>query len=288
MFETDNRNYQLIEKAIAYLDNNYEQQPSLVSLASAVGVSVSHLQRTFTQWAGVSPKQFLQYLTKQHARVLIEKNSILETSINTGLSSASRLHDIFIRFESVTPGEAKTKGEGLDIYYGFHPTPFGDMFVAVTERGICKLTFYSLESDKRLALEEFRKQWSNAKLIENQAFIKPYVEKIFSLKKSQSNELRLLLSGTPFQLQVWQALIQIPEGELCSYNHIAQLIDNPRAIRAVGTAIGANPIAYLIPCHRVIRATGALNNYRWGAQRKAAMIAYEQVTEPRSNTIARD
>lgn len=272
--------YQRVAQAIQFLAQNYQAQPSLEELAAQLALSPFHLQRLFTQWAGVSPKRFVQYLTAEHAKhLLTNAHSVLDAAYETGLSSPGRLHDLLIATEAVTPGEFKQRGAGLQIVYGCHATPFGDCLLAVTSRGICQLLFLT-ESGWATAVAELREQWSAAQLVEDQTQTQPFFAQIFPVNdRVQPRTVSLLLKGTNFQLKVWTALLQIPAGAAWSYEDVAQAIGQPTAARAVGNAVGANPIAYLIPCHRVIRKSGIVDAYRWGATRKKAMLAWESAQQ---------
>lgn len=266
--------YGRIENAIRYIETHQKAQPSLPQIAAHVGLSDAHFQRLFTRWAGVSPKRFLQYLTMQHAKALLAASkSVLDTSYEAGLSSPGRLHDLFVTYEAMTPGEYKKLGSGLTIRYGFHKTPFGEAVCAVTERGICGLQFVEGNAQP-VALASIQANWPKATFVADPAVTEPLMNQIFGTKPP-SPKLPVLLKGTPFQLQVWQALLKIPAGAVVSYGDIAKLIGRETAVRAVGTAIGRNNIAYLIPCHRVIRQIGGLGGYRWGTARKRAMLGRE-------------
>lgn len=271
----DHPHYQLIATAIQYLADNYKDQPSLEELSKHLHISESHLQRTFSQWAGVSPKQFLQYLTKEYAKEQLRHSPVLQSALNSGLSGSSRLHDLFIKYESMTPGEYRIGGQGLDIHYGVCHSPFGYCFIAATDRGVCKLAFLEDEKiDDRL--NELQQEWPAARYTYSPDRIIKYSQQVFQ-NNSSAEKPRLLLKGTRFQLQVWEALLELPEGDLVSYQHIADALGKPKAVRAVASAIARNNIAYLIPCHRVIRSTGVINQYRWGAARKLTMIAWEAI-----------
>lgn len=267
--------YLRIEQAIVYLENHYEEQPELAQIASEMGLSEYYFQRLFTRWAGVSPKRFLQFLTKEGAKEWLDRSeNLLETTHQVGLSSLGRLHDLFITTEAVTPGEYKSRGAGVTIRYGIHPTPFGKCLVATTERGVCHLSF--MQSSEAEAIDELVGVWKQATMIEDYRSTVSLIEPIFDLRYSHRGKpLNVHLRGTNFQLKVWEALLQIPAGEVTTYAGIASKIGNPGATRAVGTAIGHNPIAVLIPCHRVIRKAGDFGNYRYGALRKKALLARE-------------
>ena len=267
--------YLRIEQAILYLENHYKHQPELGEVAANLGLSEYHFQRLFTRWAGVSPKRFLQFLTKEGAKDLLNRSeNLLDTTHQVGLSSLGRLHDLFVTAEAVTPGEYKSRGAGVTIRYGIHPTPFGKCLIATTERGICHLSF--VQTSEGDAIDQFVADWKQATMIEDHRSTVPLIEPIFDLRYSHRGKpLNVHLRGTNFQLKVWEALLQIPAGEVTTYAGIASRIGNPNATRAVGTAVGHNPIAVLIPCHRVIRKVGEFGNYRYGALRKKALLARE-------------
>jgi AraC family transcriptional regulator of adaptative response/methylated-DNA-[protein]-cysteine methyltransferase len=267
--------YLRIQQAIMYLDNHYQEQPSLEEVAAHVGLSEFHFQRLFTRWAGVSPKRFLQFLTKEGAKDLLARSrSLLDTTHAVGLSSLGRLHDLFVTTEAVTPGEFKSRGAGVTVRYGLHPTPFGKCLIATTERGICHLSF--VQSSEGEAIDALVAAWSQAEIVEDYASTAAYVQPIFTLgDKPADRPLGVHLRGTNFQLKVWEALLQIPLGEVTTYARIASQIGHPGAARAVGRAVGQNPIAVLIPCHRVIHTVGGFGNYRYGSLRKKALLARE-------------
>jgi AraC family transcriptional regulator of adaptative response/methylated-DNA-[protein]-cysteine methyltransferase len=267
--------YRRIEQAILYLEDHYKDQPELGQVADSIGLSEYHFQRLFTRWAGVSPKRFLQFLTKEGAKDLLDRSeNLLETTHQVGLSSLGRLHDLFITAEAVTPGEYKSRGAGVTIRYGIHPTPFGKCLIATTERGICHLSF--IQASEGDAVDNLVADWKQARMIEDHRSTVGLIEPIFDLRYNHRGKpLNVHLRGTNFQLKVWEALLQIPVGEMTTYAWIASRIGNPGATRAVGTAVGHNPIAVLIPCHRVIRKVGDFGNYRYGALRKKALLARE-------------
>lgn len=269
--------YYRIEQALRYLQANYRQQPSLAEIAGSLHLSEYHFQRLFLRWVGISPKRFLQYLTKENAKTLLaESLSVFDVSLALGLSGASRLHDLFISCEAVTPGEYKQHGAGLNITYGFHPTPFGECLLAMTERGLCGLAFAD-EGQTDPLLADFQQRWQQARLIYDPSTTAPYAARIFALARDPgASPLQLFLNGTNFQIQVWQALLRIPPGRLTTYGQLAASLGHPNASRAVGSAVGDNPIAYLIPCHRVIRQDGELGGYRYGLARKQAILGWEQ------------
>ena len=260
------QHYQLIKQAIQYIEANVQRQPELDEIASAIGLSEYHFQRLFTRWAGISPKRFMQFLTKEHAKELLARSeNLLDTTHQVGLSSLGRLHDLFVNTEAVTPGEYKSHGAGLTIRYGLHPTPFGECLIATTERGICHLSF--VQASEGHTIDTLVADWKQAKMIEDYNITAPLIARIFpdiSTRLSATPEtdsafykadqrLRLHLRGTNFQIKVWEALLNIPTGSVTTYEHIAAQIGNPNALRAVGTAVGHTPIAVLVPCHRVIR-----------------------------------
>ena len=264
-------NYGRIEKALIYLHEHQKEQPSLEEIARYVKLSPEHFQRVFTEWAGVSPKKFLQYLSVERAKKILAHNNILLTAHKTGLSGTGRLHDLFIKIEGMTPGEYKRGGEQLSIQYSIGISRFGSYLVASTDKGICNLFFY--EGSATHALKELRSLWPHATIIRKATTFHKQIEKYFSTHSTQS--IRLHVKGTPFELKVWQALLSIPEGKLASYNQVARSITQVNASRAVGTALSKNPIAYVIPCHRVIKSLGTIGSYHWGVARKSALIGYE-------------
>lgn len=267
--------YLRIEQAISYLENHYKDQPGLEEVAANIGLSEYHFQRLFTRWAGVSPKRFLQFLTKQGAKELLNRSeNLLDTTHQVGLSSLGRLHDLFVITEAVTPGEYKSRGEGVTIRYGIHLTPFGKCLIGLTERGICHLGF--VQTSEGDAIDNLVTDWKEAKMVEDYRATASLVEPIFDLRyNTRIKPLTLHLRGTNFQLKVWEALLAIPSGTVTTYEGIASRIGKPAAVRAVGTAVGHNPIAVLIPCHRVIRKVGEFGNYRYGELRKKALLARE-------------
>jgi len=276
-YKQSSEDYLRIEQAILYLETHYKEQPSLEEVATNIGLSEFHFQRVFTRWAGVSPKRFLQFLTKEGAKDLLNRSeNLLETTHQVGLSSLGRLHDLFVTTEAVSPGEYKSRGEGITIRYGIHLTPFGKCLIGLTERGICHLGF--VETSEGDAIDSLVMEWKEARMIEDYRFTAALVEPIFGLRYStRIKPLPVHLRGSNFQLKVWEALLQIPTGAVTTYQELAQRIGQPSASRAVGTAVGHNPIAVLIPCHRVIRKVGDFGNYRYGALRKKALLAREFV-----------
>jgi AraC family transcriptional regulator of adaptative response/methylated-DNA-[protein]-cysteine methyltransferase len=270
------KDYQRIETAIRFLEENFRQQPSLEEVAAAVGLSEYHFHRLFSRWVGTTPKRFLQFLTAEYAKErLAESASVLDTAYEAGLSGGGRLHDLMVTLEAISPGEYKRAGTGLVISYGIHPSPFGACLLAVTERGICGLEFLADRTGKQTR-EGLAARWPGADLQQDPMRTASYLARLFppSGRKDRA-PITLLVKGTNFQLSVWQALLRIPSGELVGYGDIARHLGKPGAARAVGSAVGSNPISYLIPCHRVIRAVADFGNYRWGAARKKAMIGWE-------------
>jgi AraC family transcriptional regulator of adaptative response/methylated-DNA-[protein]-cysteine methyltransferase len=275
-FAQESSDYQRVEEAIRYLEINFRQRPSLEEVASSVHLSKFHFQRLFKRWAGISPTQFLHFLSVEYAKErLQESESVLDAALDTGLSGPGRLHDLFVNFEAITPGEYKRGGAGLGIVYGFHDTPFGQCLLATTERGICALYFVP-DGDRIAALEQLADAWPQANLEEDRDQTQPLVDRIFApAEADRSQPFHLFLKGTNFQIKVWQALLGIPLGSLASYQDVAVSVGEPTGARAVGGAVARNPVAYLIPCHRVINKTGQVHRYRWGASRKKAMVGWE-------------
>lgn len=268
--------YERIEKVIIFLEVNYQRHPSLQEIAAHVALSPFHMQRLFRRWAGISPKRFIQYLTIGYAKSILENSgSVLDAAYESGLSGAGRLHDLFVTFDAVTPGEYKQKGENVLIHYGIHPSPFGHCLLGVTSRGICWLSFFGDEGPER-SWTELNQHWMGAKFEEHQRSTAGYVERIFGKGISYDHKpLTLFLKGTNFQIKVWEALLKLPPGRLFTYEDVAISIGKPNAMRAVASAIGRNSVSYLIPCHRVLRKSGMVSGYRWGAIRKKAIIAWE-------------
>ena len=274
MTEQEQINYDRIADSIRYLKENFKEQPSLNDIAKTVHLSPFHFQRLFSDWAGVSPKKFIQYLSVDHAKQILKEQqvSLLETAYEIGLSGTSRLHDLFVNIEGMTPGEYKNGGENLVIHTSFAKSPFGNVLVASTSKGICHIAF---EKEQLEALHTLKHQFPNATYREVSDPYQQKALKIFQQDWKNLEKIHLHLKGTPFQLKVWEALLKIPMGHLTTYGKIAQTIQHPKASRAVGTAIGRNPVAFLIPCHRVIQSSGSLGEYRWGKTRKTAIIGWE-------------
>ena len=270
------KDYDRIETAIRFLEENLRQQPSLKDVAAVVGLSEYHFHRLFSRWVGTTPKRFLQFLTAEYAKErLAESASVLDAAYDAGLSGSGRLHDLLVNLEAISPGEYKRGGSGLGISYGIHPSPFGACLLAVTERGICGLEFLADRTGKQTR-EDLAARWPGADLQQDPMRTAPYLRRLFPPAEERNGApFTLLVKGTNFQLSVWQALLRIPAGELVGYGDIARHLGKPGAARAVGSAVGSNPISYLIPCHRVIRSVADFGNYRWGTARKKAMIGWE-------------
>ncbi len=268
-------NYERIAKAIDYIKAHFKNQPHLDEVAEKVNLSPFHFQRLFTEWAGTSPKKFLQYVSVNHAKKLLqtEQANLFDVAFETGLSGTSRLHDLFVNIEGMTPAEYKNGGSELTINYHFSNTHFGNILTASTEKGVCYMSFYE---EGQTALTLLKAKFPNAKYVEKLDVLQQNALFIFQNDWSKLKDIKLHLKGTDFQLKVWEALLKIPMGKLSTYGKLANEIGNPNASRAVGTAIGSNPIAFLIPCHRVIQASGTFGGYMWGNTRKTAIIGWEQ------------
>ncbi len=270
-----NTDYERIERAIVYIQENVENQPNLEAVAEHIGLSQYHFQRLFQRWAGVTPKRFLEFLTVKQAKTMLQLSmSVMDTSLESGLSGPGRLHDQFVSIEAVSPGEYKSKGMMLDISYAFHDSPFGQVLLATTERGILALSFVD-DTNRQPELNRLKEEWSNARFIEEKIHSKRLIKRLFDNSVSDQEKLLLSIRGTNFQVKVWNALLNISEGTIVSYQTIANRVSKPTAVRAVASAIGANPVAYLIPCHRVLRSSGELGGYRWGMERKRVMLGRE-------------
>jgi len=267
-------NYQRIEEAINYIRSNFKEQPDLEKVAEKIHLSPFHFQRLFTEWAGVSPKKFLQFISVEHAKNMLKekKATLSDAAFETGLSGTGRLHDLFTKIEGMTPGEFKNGGENLSINYSFAESPFGNILVASTSKGICNMSF---ADDEQKAYDELFRQFPNAKYRQMVDLIQQNALYIFTRDWSKLDEIKIHIKGTDFQIKVWEALLKIPMGELSTYASIATSINNPNASRAVGSAIGDNPVAFIIPCHRVIQSTGIIGQYHWGSTRKTALIGWE-------------
>ena len=271
------RDYARIEAAILYLEEHFRDQPGLDEVAEAAGLGPHHFQRLFRRWAGISPKRFGQYLTLDYAKAQLEGSaSILDAAYDAGLSGPSRLHDLFVTYEAMSPGAFKRRGEGVEIAHGLHPSPFGPCFVGQTERGICALGFADGgEGNGEAVRAEFERRWPAARFHEDRAATAHVAARIFGERPADSTPLRLAVAGTNFQLKVWEALLRIPPGRITSYHALGQALGLPRSARAMGGAVAANPVSYLIPCHRVIRHTGRISHYEWGRSRKRIMLGWE-------------
>lgn len=267
-------NYERIAKAIEYIRLHFKEQPGLDEVAAQVNMSPFHFQRLFSDWAGISPKKFLQYTSVTYARQLLkeERTSIIDTAIETGLSGTSRLHDLFVSIEGMTPTEYRDGGKNLSLNYSFAESPFGNMLIASTQKGICYMAFYE---EERSALALLKQQFPHATYTHKLDIIQQNALFIFQHDWQKLNQVKLHLKGSEFQLKIWETLLKIPMGKLSTYGAIAKQIQQPNAARAVGTAIGSNPVAYLIPCHRVIQSTGETGGYMWGTTRKTAIIGWE-------------
>jgi AraC family transcriptional regulator of adaptative response/methylated-DNA-[protein]-cysteine methyltransferase len=274
MESQESLNYNRIAEAIEYIRQNFRTQPTLDEVAEKVHLSPHHFQRLFTEWAGVSPKKFLQYISIGHAREMLtsRQSTLAEAAHATGLSGTSRLHDLFVSIEGMTPGEFKSGGENLRINYSFAESPFGNILVASTPKGVCYMAF---TNDDPAAFSLLQRKFPNAEYHEAMDPLQQNALYVFSRDWNKLNQVKLHLRGTDFQLKVWETLLKIPLGELSTYGRIAGNLQNPQASRAVGTAIGSNPVAFLIPCHRVIQSTGIFGDYMWGSTRKTAMIGWE-------------
>ncbi|WP_299779251.1 bifunctional helix-turn-helix domain-containing protein/methylated-DNA--[protein]-cysteine S-methyltransferase [uncultured Roseobacter sp.] len=268
--------YRVIRRAIDLIDQA-EDPLSLEHLATEMGMSVAHFQRLFSRWVGVSPKRYQQYLTLGHAKTLLrDRFTTLEASHAVGLSGSGRLHDLFVRWEAMSPGEFARGGAGLTIYWGWFESPFGPAVVMGTDKGICGMGF-AAETGEEAALQDLVSRWPQAEFVEDPMMLRPWVLNAFGAGEGALETAPLFLIGAPFQIKVWEALLSIPSGQVTTYSEIAQAIGNPRAVRAVGTAVGRNPISWLIPCHRALRKSGGLGGYHWGLPMKRAMLAYEAV-----------
>ncbi|HEX9442928.1 MAG TPA: methylated-DNA--[protein]-cysteine S-methyltransferase [Candidatus Binatia bacterium] len=270
--------YSRIEKVIHYLNDHYLDQPDLRTLAGVAQVSEFHFHRLFSRWAGVTPKAFVKFLTAKHAKALLrESQSVLDASLDSGLSGPGRLHDLLVSVDAVSPGEFKSYGAGMEIRYGFHSTAFGPCLIGATARGVCHLSFFDDDgpAGRAALLDEAKSGWPRAVFRPDAPSTRGLAARIFGRAGRRREKIPVLLVGTPFRLKVWEALLKIPRGHVLSYRDVARAIGAPDACRAVGSAVGQNPVAYLIPCHRVIRETGVVGDYRWGRARKLAMLAWE-------------
>jgi AraC family transcriptional regulator of adaptative response/methylated-DNA-[protein]-cysteine methyltransferase len=269
--------YQRVAQVIRYLENNFQEQPSLDELAAEVHLSKYHFQRLFKQWAGVTPIQFLHFLTVTYAKERLDHaQSVLNAAMDAGLSGAGRLHDLFVTIEALTPGEYKRRGAGVEIAYGFHTSPFGRCLLAQTTRGICAIRFLANDKEKSQVLAGLQQEWALATFVADTDQTAETAERLFGHNRwDEDQPFRLHLRGSNFQVQVWQALLAIPQGGMVSYSDLANYMGRPSAVRAAASAVAKNPVAYLIPCHRVISKTGQIHNYRWGSVRKRAILGWE-------------
>jgi len=267
--------YERIERAIHFIQSNISAQPKLEEVAAYMELSPFHFQRLFRRWAGVSPKRFLEYLTVRYAKDMLNNScSILDASYDLGLTSAGRLHDHFVSIEAISPGEYKTQGIGVQIHYGIHPSPFGKMLLAQTYRGVCSISFVSDDTINK-EIDVLHQRWPNARIIRSSTHTAKLADKIFTGPADQEKRIHLTVRGTNFQINVWKALLKIPPGQIRSYQQLATHLEKPAAYRAVANAIAANPVGFLIPCHRVLRGNGDIGGFRWGKGRKQAMLAWE-------------
>ncbi len=270
----DPYHYAVIARALTEIDRGGPGM-TLDDLAGRMGMSPAHFQRVFSQWVGVSPKRYQQYLTLDHARrLLADRFTVLETSLATGLSGGGRLHDLFLRWEAMSPGDYAKGGEGLTIFWGWFESPFGPALVMGTERGICGIGF-AAETGEAATLEDLVSRWPKARFVEDPMMLRPWVLAAFGAASNGAEAAPLYLIGAPFQIKVWEALLQIPTGQVTTYSELAEAVGHPKAMRAVGTAVGRNPISFLIPCHRALRKSGGLGGYHWGLPVKRAMLAWE-------------
>ncbi|WP_166417252.1 methylated-DNA--[protein]-cysteine S-methyltransferase [Cochlodiniinecator piscidefendens] len=273
MQQEDSYHFNLIRRALDEIDAG-DTQISLSELAQKMDMSSAHFQRVFSRWVGVSPKRYQQYLTLNHAKTLLQdRMTVLDTAHSAGLSGGGRLHDLFIKWEAMSPGEYAAKGHGLTISYGWFDGPFGEMLAMGTERGLCGLAFSS-ECGRDHAMRDMQSRWPKAHYNEAPQILQPWIDGALA-----GTETRLFMIGAPLQIKVWEALLQIPSGHVTTYSEIAQAVGNPKAVRAVGTAVGRNPVSWLIPCHRALRKSGALGGYHWGIPVKRAMLAWESARE---------
>lgn len=274
-YDQASEDYRRVSEALKYLQVNHLKQPELAEVAAAINSSEYHFQRLFSRWVGISPKRFLQFLTREHAkRLLADSQSVLDTALDSGLSGPGRLHDLFVQCEAMTPGEVKAQGHGVQIGFDLCNTPFGRCLIAVTGRGICQLQFVDSD-DPDAGINLVRSEWPKAEITYQRGKYQALVSQLFDPFRGPEKPLYLLLKGTNFQVKVWEALLRIPPGALVSYQQVAEAIGKPSAARAVAGAIAKNPIGFIIPCHRVIKSIGVIHGYRWGSERKKAIIGWE-------------
>jgi len=278
---TQAADYAYVERAIVFLSQHFKQQPSVAEIADAVGLSESHLTSVFRRWAGLTPKALLQALTLDHARSLLrESASVLDASFESGLSSPARLHDLFVTHEAMSPGEYKARGAGLTLTYGFHPSPFGEALFVTTPRGLAGLGWVEagddLAAQRALAFVDMQRRWPRAKFLRDEVATAPFVARVFDAQRWRVDEpLKVVLIGSDFEISVWQALLTLPLGSATTYADLARQIGKPKAPRAVGAAVGRNPISFVVPCHRVLGSGGKLTGYHWGLTRKQAILGWE-------------
>ncbi len=266
-----------MRRAIAYISDHWRGQPDLEEIAADAGLSPAHFQRLFSRWAGISPKEFVQAITLDHARDLLKgSSSILDAAYEVGLSGAGRLHDLFVNHEAMTPGDYKRRGAGLEIAWGYHPSPFGSALIMATERGVAGLAFADGADEEQSIFEDMTRRWPAATFTNAPEKTAPYAARVFTPELwSKSDPLKLVLIGTDFEVRVWDALLKLPLGQAITYSDLAAHVCSPRAARAVGSAVGRNPISFVVPCHRVLRKDGGLGGYHWGVTRKQAIIGWE-------------
>jgi len=275
--EDNGPDYTRVRRAVEFMTENWQDQPSLEAIAAHAGLSPAHFQRLFKRWAGISPKGFLQAITLDHARALLRDSaSVLDTTYEVGLSSPARLHDLFVDYEAMTPGEYKQRGDGIEMAYGFHECPFGRALIMATPRGVSGLAFADGGEEEEAALADMTARWPKASFTADPSHTGSYAGRIFTPELWQeADPLKIVLIGTDFEIRVWEALLQVPMGRAVTYSDIALHLDNPKASRAVGSAVGRNPISFVVPCHRVLRKGGGLGGYHWGITRKRAIIGWE-------------
>ncbi len=268
--------YERVQTMLSFITNNWRDQPSLDVIAERAKMSPDTLQRLFLRWAGLSPKAFLQALTLDHAKMMLKDSaSVLDTTLEVGMSGPGRLHDLFVTHEGMPPGAYKAKGDGLVISYGFHPSPFGLALVMVTDYGMCGMAFSDQGGEKE-ALADMTRRWPKAQYTEDSARSAPFAARVFAADRWQANQpLRITMIGTDFEIRVWETLLKIPRGRAATYGDVAAAIGKPKAARAVGAAVGRNPISFVVPCHRVIGKSGELTGYHWGLTRKRAILGWE-------------
>ena len=269
--------YARVRRAIAYLTRNWREHPSLEALAAEMGLNATQAQKLFHRWAGLTPKQFVQAITLDHARALLaDRETVLDTAYDVGLSGPGRLHDLFVTHEAMTPGEYRNRGEGVEIAYGFHPGPFGLALVMATPRGLCGLAFCDGETDRAETLADMTRRWPRAAYVEDTEATEVHARRIFDRDTwDPDRPLRVVMIGTDFEVRVWETLLKIPFGKATTYGDIARKLGKPNAARAVGAAVGRNPMSFVVPCHRVLGKSGALTGYHWGLTRKRAILGWE-------------